>query len=558
MNYKEARDYINKASGRGIVPGLQNIERLCKILKNPQDKLKIIHIAGTNGKGSTGAFIEAVLRDAGLKTGRFSSPAVFDYLEQWQINGNAVSMDMFAFYMGKLAEAIEKEDGFFPTQFEMEAALAFLMFCGENCDMCVIEAGMGGEDDATNVIKSSLVSVMTPISLDHTRFLGNSIGEIAKTKSGIIKENGIIVTAEQENSVTEILQKAAAKKHAELIVADSDTEYEISLQGEYQKQNSALAAEVCRHIDGITEENIKNGLKNAVWRGRFEKIHSSPKFYIDGAHNPHGARALIKSINHYFKNRKIIYITGVFADKDYEKIAEITAPLADKIYTVTPPSARGLDNTIFAEVIRRFNGNVEAVTLTEAVRRSLDDTDAVVIAFGSLSFLADIKDGVEEISAMKKYTSILHDSEFLELLSKIDDAEKDRIYCKHNIEHLMDVARAGYIINLEQGLNIPKEIVYGAALMHDIGRYAQYGRLAEHHIAGADAARRILPRCGYTDAETELIADAVKKHRQNPDKAENLADVIAEADKKTRMCMLCPAADTCKWAIADRNINTVI
>lgn len=558
MNYKEARDYINEASGRGIVPGLQNIERLCEILGNPQDKLKVIHIAGTNGKGSTGAFIEAILRDAGLKTGRFSSPAVFDYLEQWQINGNAVSENNFAFYVSKLAEAIKKEDGFFPTQFEIETALAFLMFCGENCDVCVVEAGMGGEGDATNVIKSSLVSVMTPISLDHTRFLGNSIEEIAKTKSGIIKENGITVTAAQENTVMEILRQAAEKKHSELIVSDSDTEYEISLHGEYQNQNSALAAEVCRHIDGVTEENIKNGLKNAVWHGRFEKIHSSPEFIIDGAHNPHGARALVKSINHYFKNRKIIYITGVFADKDYTKIAEITAGAADKIYTVTPPTPRGLDNTVFAEVIRKFNKNAEAVTLEEAVKRSLDDTDAVVIAFGSLSFLADTKDSVEEISAIKKYTSILHDSEFLELLSKIDDAEKDRIYCKHNIEHLMDVARAGYIINLEQGLNIPKEIVYGAALMHDIGRYAQYEKLAEHHIAGAQASKRILPRCGYTDEETEIIADAVKKHRQNSNRAKNLADVIAEADKKTRMCMLCPAADTCKWAIADRNINTVI
>lgn len=558
MNYKEARNYINEASKYGIILGLENISRLCAALGNPQDRLKIIHIAGTNGKGSTGAFIEAALRDAGFKTGRFSSPAVFGYTEQWQINGNNISEELFAHYMGKIKRAIEHEGDLHPTPFEMETALAFTLFDGEKCDICVIEAGMGGAEDSTNVIKESLVSVITPIAMDHASFLGGSLREIAAAKAGIIKENGVAVTAPQVAEVTEIIAEAAADKNAKLIIADTDTDLEISLNGEYQRQNAALAVSVCRQIDGVSEENIANGLKNAVWRGRFEKISGEPEFIIDGAHNPHGAAALAKSVELLYSGRKIVYITGVLADKDYEKIAEITAPRADKIYTITPPSPRGLCNRTYAETIRRFNPNVEAVTLNMAIRRSLDETDAVIIAFGSLSFLGAVTDKLKATAAERKYTAILHDCEFRELLRKINKAEADRIYCKHGIEHLMDTARAGYIINLENNLGIPKEIVYGAALMHDIGRWAQYAGLAEHHIAGAEVAERILPRCGYTAEETALIADAVRQHRRSAEKIETLSDVIAEADNRTRMCMLCAAADTCKWLEADRNITTVI
>lgn len=554
MNYSEAREYVSK--NQSIVLGLDNIRRLCALLGNPQNSLKIIHIAGTNGKGSAGAFIEAILRDAGLRVGRFSSPAVFEYREQWTINGENITEEKYAAYIGKIRLASEGKCA--PTPFELETALAFLYFCEEKCDIVVVEVGMGGAEDATNVISKSLVSVITPIALDHAAYLGSSIEEIAAAKAGIIKENGAVVTAPQAEEVMAVLKKTAAQKHASLTIAKNSTDYEISLRGAYQRENAALALEVCRHIDGVSGENIKNGLKNAVWRGRFEKICSNPELILDGAHNPHGARALADSIDLYFKDRRIIYITGVFADKDYEKIAKITAPKADKIYTVTPPSARGLENTKLAEAFGRFNPNVEALTLDTALKLCLNEEDAVIIAFGSLSFLGDLKRRAEDIIRMRKCSKILKNAEFRGLLAKINEAEKNRIYCLHGIEHLMDVARAGYIINLENRLNIPKEIVYGAALMHDIGRWAQYEGTMEHHIASAEAAERILPQCGYTREETALISDAVRAHRNTSEKIETLSDVIAEADQKTRMCMLCSASDTCKWKEIEKNNDLII
>lgn len=561
MDYKEARDYIAEAARYGIVPGLESIERLCRALDNPQEELRIIHITGTNGKGSTGAFIEAILRGAGLKVGRFASPAVFDYLEQFTVNGENMSEKHFADYMHKIKNAVKSitDSGKpHPTPFEMETAAAFMHFRDERCDAAIIECGMGGGADATNVISKSLVSVITPIGMDHMRFLGDTLEEAATEKAGIIKENGIVVTALQEEAVMQVIKRVSAEKHAKLFVC-GDENYEISLKGAYQRINASLAAEVCRHLDfNITEKNIENGLKNAVWHGRFEQICDMPEFIIDGAHNIHGARALMESIDLYFKNRRIIYIMGVLRDKEYEKMAEITAPRAEKIYTVTPGSPRGLDNKILAEAVRRFNENTQAVTMDTALRLCLEEKDAVIVAFGSLSFMGELTQKADNMICMKKCSRILHNEKFRNLLFQIDEAEKDRIYCRHDISHLMDVARAGYIINLEKNLNIPKEIIYAAALLHDIGRPAQYKEGIYHHEAGAEAAEDILPQCGYNPEETKLIAQAIRTHRSAPKKIETLGDVIAEADKRTRMCMLCKASDTCKWKDDEKNFDLTI
>lgn len=559
MNYKEAREYINEK--RGIVPGLSTIRRLCAALGNPQDNLKIVHIAGTNGKGSTGAFIEAILRDADLNVGRFSTPAVFDYLEQFRINGENMPEKNYARYIDKIksaSEAIIRDGNPSPTPFEMELAAAFMYFAESQCDVVLLEVGMGGSMDATNVISKSLASVITPIAMDHMQFLGNSIEEIAAQKAGIIKENGVVITAPQEASVMRVIENAAAENHAELFISRENT-YELSLTGAYQAENAALAAEVCRHLNlNITEENIKNGLKSAVWHGRFEQIHNEPQIIIDGAHNIHGANALAESIKLYFPNRKITYIMGVFSDKEYEEIARITAPLADKIYTITPDNPRGLNNEILADVVRKFNEHVEAVTISTAVKRCLKEVNSVVIAFGSLSFLGTLKKKITDFDNLKRCSRILNDSEFQQILSDIETAEADRIYCKHGIAHLMEVARAGYIINLENRLDIPKDIIYAAALMHDIGRLAQYNEGVSHHEASAEAAAKILPRCGYTPDEVRLISEAVISHRQAPEAIKNLGDIIAEADKRTRLCMLCNAQDTCKWKDDEKNSELIL
>lgn len=562
MDYEEARKYVNDSSKYGIVPGLSNIKRLCTALGNPQEGLSVIHIAGTNGKGSTGAFVEAVLRDAGIKTGRFVSPAVFEYTEQFTVNGENIPKERYAWYINKIRTAVIGITGNgypHPTPFEIETAAAFMYFNDEKCDAVLIEAGMGGGLDATNVISRSLVSVITPIGIDHANFLGDTEEKIAEEKAGIIKENGIVVTAPQSETVMNVIKNTANMKNADLFVSAAECNYKISLPGEYQRRNAALASEVCRHTGfDITETNIENGLKHAVWHGRFEKICDSPEFIIDGAHNIHGAQALMESIDLFYKNRRIIYITGIFRDKEYEKIAEITADRAEKIYTVTPDNPRGLDNKILAKTIRKYNKNTEAVTLDAALRMCLNERDAVIVAFGTLSFLGTIKKKADDMLKMKKVNNILSNEKFRSLLMQIEEMEKDRIYCRHGISHLMEVARAGYILNLENKLEIPKEIIYGAALLHDVGRLEQYNKGIHHHEAGAAIAAEILPQCGYTHEETELIVGAIKEHRNLPKKIETLGDVIASADKATRMCMLCGAFDTCKWKEEERNLGLTI
>ena len=231
MNYKEAREYIKKASQYGIVPGLDNISNLCDKLGNPQNELDVIHIAGTNGKGSVGAFAERILIESGKKVGRYVSPSVFDYLEQFRINAENMSEDRYAYYISRISEVADKMTPH-PTPFEMETAAAFLYFKEEQCDVVLIEVGMGGREDATNILPKSLVSVITPISMDHMKFLGNTLEEIAYQKSGIIKNNGLVVTAKQENCAMNVIENECCEKNARLIKADSVTEYEISLDGE--------------------------------------------------------------------------------------------------------------------------------------------------------------------------------------------------------------------------------------------------------------------------------------------------------------------------------------
>ncbi len=559
MNYTESRAYA--AAAGGISPGLNSIRALCAALGDPQRGLKYIHIAGTNGKGSVGAFIEAVLIDAGLKVGRYSSPAVFDYLEQFRVNGENMSERTYARYITRIREEADKMNPL-PTPFEIETAAAFLYFREENCDIVLLECGMGGGGDATNIIEESLVSVITPISMDHMNFLGDTLGKIAAEKAGIIKENSVVVSALQKNEAMGVIENVCRDKNARLIISlDDGINRNISLAGAYQQDNARLAETVCRNLRGfkITEENIKNGLKNAVWHGRFEKICSNPELIIDGAHNPDAAERLMESIDLCYKNRRIIYIMGVLGDKNYKKIAEITAPRAEKIYTITPDSPRALDNAALADAVKEFNPNVEAVNMRTALRLCLDKTDAVTIAFGSLSFLGDLSRMAADMIRMKKCDNIIKHKKFRELLSKITEAEKDRIYCRHGIEHLMDTARAAYIINLENGLNIPKELIYGAALIHDLGRYAQYAENAEHHEASAALTREILPECGYSAKETEQIARAVMSHRGNDrDKPRTLAEVLTAADNRTRLCMLCGASDTCKWSEYEKNHDLII
>ena len=428
MTYAEARSYIEKIRKKGSIPGLENIRGLMHMLSDIQDKLKVIHIAGTNGKGSTSAYISGILKQAGYKVGRFSSPAVFEYLEIFTINDVPISEQEYADCMKAIREAADaltasgrKE----PTAFEMETALAFLYFYRKNCDFVILETGMGGTFDSTNVISAPLCSVITSVSMDHMNFLGNTLSEIAGQKAGIIKQDCPVIMAEQKEEVLTVIRQQAQRKQAEFIRTEkprrifchpdgtvldyvsssgiSLTDIHTGMLGTFQAENMAAAIEtvLCLKKAGLQvhEEDIKKGIAHARWPGRFERIGCRPAVYFDGGHNPGAAERIKETIEIYFTNSKIIYIMGVLADKDYETIVSVTAPLADEIMTVTPEHERGLDGRILAKAAEKYNKNVSyAEYLEQAFARAVPSagTDGVILVFGSLSYLAKAKEGMRK------------------------------------------------------------------------------------------------------------------------------------------------------------------
>ena len=376
MNYKEATEYVESLQPYGCVPGLDSISCLCAHLGNPQDKLKFVHIAGTNGKGSVLAYISTILTAAGYRVGRYISPAVSDYREHFQIDGRMISKQAFCKYLEPVKEAAERmvSDGRpHPTPFEIETATAFLYFQDKKCDIVALETGMGGELDATNIIKTPLCAVLTSISMDHMAQLGNSLKEIASQKAGIIKEGVCVVSARQDPEAAEVIKQRAELLHCDLRIADegkifnlkffksaltkrvpsgealpgqrfsygSHKDLEISLLGKYQTQNAIVAIEAVEALKDagfkISEQQLKRGLSGTRWRGRFEIIGKDPLFIADGAHNEDAALKLAESIRFYFPDKKIIYIMGALRDKDYDKVISATHMLAKQIITVTPP-----------------------------------------------------------------------------------------------------------------------------------------------------------------------------------------------------------------------------
>lgn len=430
MNYKEAREYIEETSQYGSILGLENMKNLLDGLDHPEKKLKFIHIAGTNGKGSTLAFISTILKKSGYTVGRYISPTIFKYRERIQVDGRYIEKESFAHHIEKIQLVVKQmleEEKSHPTAFEIETALAFLYFLEKNCDIVVIETGLGGTLDATNVIENTICAVITKISRDHMGILGNSLKEIAMQKAGIIKKNAVVISAKQQPEVAQILLQASKEKKCacyfiepseftEIVYGYDEQKfryknkhYQIHLAGNYQIENAALALRTVEFLKEagwkIPENAIAEGLKETKWVGRFTKIHSKPLFIVDGAHNEDAARTLRESIELYFKDRRIIFIMGVFADKEYEKIVELTVPLASEIITIaTPGNTRALPALELAKTISEYQKRVTAAdSLQEAVEMSflLAGKEDVIIAFGSLSYLGDLIGIVEQREQMR-------------------------------------------------------------------------------------------------------------------------------------------------------------
>ena len=455
MNYIEAMEFLEETKKYGSQLGLTSIRNLMAELGNVQDEIPLVHIGGTNGKGSVGAMLSQVLTESGYKVGRFCTPDVFAYEDEFQMNGINIEKDRLAQLFTKVKEACDKltsQGKPHPTRFEVETAAAFLWFYEEQCDIALLEVGMGGETDATNLIKRPFVSVLTSISMDHIRFLGNSLGEIATVKSGIIKPQVPIVTMEQKPEAFARIEKKAKEMQAELIVAKADQAQQItqkngryafewnvpdyvheekeavectekimldkqdnefrkmqqeihinlSLCGAFQVENAVCVLNVLQILQKkypkITTETIQHGLAHTTWHGRMEQLGAEPDFYLDGAHNEDAVRKLRKTLDEGFSDRRIVYIMGVLADKDYEQMIQMMFRPGDHVYTVTPKNPRALDGKelekqlLGQKINARYCENVQ-----DAVLYALRDAQAgdMILAFGSLSYLRNVREAYE-------------------------------------------------------------------------------------------------------------------------------------------------------------------
>lgn len=428
MKYTEAVEYMESLSSYGIVPGLGNIRNLCEKLDNPQKDLRFVHIAGTNGKGSVLAYVSTILKAAGYKVGRYVSPTIFEYRERIQINNRSITKKAICEYverMKAICEELVAEGKPHPTPFEVETAMAFAYFKEQDCDIVVLETGMGGRQDATNIIENTLVAVLVSISMDHMQFLGKDLTAIATEKAGIIKAGCHVVTAVQEPEALQVIQRRSEELAVPVTVAEKQAkkiryglekqkfDYEgfknlaIPLAGKHQIDNAVLALEVVKALQeqgySITEKAIRSGLNETEWRGRFTLLAKKPYFVVDGAHNEDAAKKLAESIEFYFTNKRIIYIMGILRDKEYEKIIGLTHGYADQILTVaTPNQARTLSAYELATEVAKVHQDVTAVdSLEEAVEMAylLAGKEDVIIAFGSLSFTGKLMNILENRKA---------------------------------------------------------------------------------------------------------------------------------------------------------------
>lgn len=426
MTYEEAVEFHENAKQFGSILGLESIRNLMKRLGDVWKELKIVHIAGTNGKGSVCCFLASILKEAGYQVGQYNSPAVFQRREIYRINGESISEEEYTKGMEMVQAAcrqMECEGLSHPTVFEIETALAFLWFYQKNCDIVLLETGMGGSTDATNLIETPLCSVLVSIGMDHMGFLGNTIEEIAEVKAGIIKSNCPIVTVRQLPEVEQILKRQAKKTASAFYqvpqIIEIWTEKErlcykhpeigmirLSMLGSYQVDNSALAIETIRVLRTsgyrITTEQLKKGVEQAVWQGRFEQISKNPLFYIDGAHNEDGIQRLRESLQLHFAEKKKIGIMGVMEDKAYDSMLDLLLPLFEKIYTVTPDNPRALPATLLAgEIKKRGKQAIPEESVQQAVFQALQEADKkgeqkMVVAFGSLYYLSEVKEAYHE------------------------------------------------------------------------------------------------------------------------------------------------------------------
>ena len=401
MTYEEALSYIHGVSWTFCKPGLERIRALCEALGNPQDGLRFIHVAGTNGKGSFCSMLSSVLREAGYKTGCYTSPYIKVFNERMAIDGEMISNDELAeltAYVKPIADAMTDK----PTEFELITAIAFEYFHRHACDVVVLEAGMGGRLDSTNIIRDPLLSVITGIALDHTAFLGDSIEKIALEKAGIIKDGRPVLYGGEDATAACVIEEVARARNSSFLSVDySDLscksmtlegsllefgdhkDIKIRMLGLYQPKNAAVvlsAVDLLRDAGmKISEQAVKRGLGAASWPARFEILSQDPLVIFDGAHNPQGIDAAVQSIQHYFKDQKVYVMTGVLRDKDYCVIARRLSEIASRAFVMTPDNPRALDGKEYASLLSSFGVSAKAYS---SVKEAFDHAKQAALCDG--------------------------------------------------------------------------------------------------------------------------------------------------------------------------------
>ena len=415
MNYTEALEYINGTEWYGSKPGLERVSELLRRLGEPQTGLKCVHVAGTNGKGSASAMLASVLKAAGYKTGLFTSPYLARFTERMRINGKEIDPDRLAEIVTRVAPQADAMDEH-PTEFELMTAVGLLWFAEEKCDIVVLEVGLGGRYDATNIIGVPEAAVIMNIGLDHTAVLGESVEKIAWEKAGIIKPGCDVVLYEQSESVTAVVRAECEKAGARLHVADfaeihsefdsldgqvftyRGEPYALPLLGSHQLKNAAVAAETVQVLRErgweLEQSDVEHGLYAVSWPARFELVGEEPYFVVDGGHNPQCAQTVAENLLNYFPDKKRVLLVGVLADKDYMSLTEILNSAADEYVCVTPDSGRALPAAELGKCLERFGKPVtEAAGIREGVAAAQDaaGADGAVCAVGSLYMAGEIR-----------------------------------------------------------------------------------------------------------------------------------------------------------------------
>lgn len=416
MNLTETMEYIHKVSWAGSRLGLDRTRELLARLGNPEKTLNFVHIAGTNGKGSTAAMLASVLKKAGYRTGLYTSPYINSFNERIQIDGIPISDEDLAAVASEIrpeAEAMAEA----PTEFELITALGMVYFARRACDVVVLETGLGGELDSTNVIPTPLAAVITAIGLEHTKELGNTIREIAAAKAGIIKEGGDVVIYGENPEAEAVFRRFAKERHAVLYPADlsgcilrragldgvtfdcgTRKDLHIPLIGQYQRKNAAVVLKTLEVLEKkgfpVSETAVYEGLAKTAWPGRLELMRKDPPFLVDGSHNPHGIAATVETLRALFPDpdKKPVFLMGVMADKDISHMTEALAPLGAAFVTVTPDNPRALPAGELARRLRSAGCRAEAAPdIRAGVLRAMELGVYGVCSLGSLYFAGDVR-----------------------------------------------------------------------------------------------------------------------------------------------------------------------